>query len=188
MSDIEYKGYIFKVTHVQDDTSMAPWEASDGHGPVREVYAPNGLRDANIKRPGERVLFRSRGHYLLYDWKAAAEQARKDGWSTEPHEDPHPLQRALQADFDYLKGWCDEVWTYIGVTVTLEDDPTFTDSLWGVESGGTYKDEVARELADEVLSLYLAKLALEKNEAAEVEYWASRDVVTGVPCIQAEYA
>ena len=65
---------------------------------------------------------------------------------------------AAMSDFKRLDAWCRDVWCYVGVVVTLCDengDPVdgMDASLWGIESdAGDYLDEVARELAEEIIA------------------------------------
>jgi hypothetical protein len=61
---------------------------------------------------------------------------------------------AAMADFKRLKAWCDDHWHYVGVIVACTDLPGEPfESLWGFESdAGDDLQEVARELADEIIS------------------------------------
>ena len=94
--------------------------------------------------------------------------------------DPEPSEiqeAAVQADFDYLKSWCDDEWRYVGLLVTLvKPDGTLDESpegiIWGVPGNDlehirTVAFQIASELASEFSS-----------ELSEVAYWQSRDVVT----------
>lgn len=60
------------------------------------------------------------------------------------------------ADYDRLRRWCDDQWHYVGVIVeSLDEDGEVIDSasLWGIEDDAEdYLDEVARELAKEMLA------------------------------------
>lgn len=146
-------GRRFRV-HIHSDTDMdPPWEAHDGHGPVRETR-----RDYNrhtSKRPGERILHENRHTVWLYDWQAACKLARKDGWNAEPFDAPNRIERAVLADFNRLRGWLNEDWWWVGIQVVMIDadgDEIDSASLWGIESDfGDYGREVADELADELL-------------------------------------
>lgn len=71
------------IARVYFDSDMgAPWEESDGHGPVSE------RRDPETKRPGERPLGESdrQGYVRLYDWQEAIAMAKRDGWGWLPGE------------------------------------------------------------------------------------------------------
>ncbi len=65
---------------------------------------------------------------------------------------------AAMSDFNRLDRWARGLWEYVGVIVTLCDEDGepidgMTASLWGIESDADdYLDEVARELADEIIS------------------------------------
>jgi hypothetical protein len=146
----ERGGVTFRVRLGNDDVQDAPWDRSDGHGPVRRI------RSRDHKAPGERILAENRGYCWVYDWQAACKMARKDGWNAAPFDAPHRIERAVQADFDYLRRWLTDDWCYIGVVVERLDDEgsAVADSaLWGIESDAhDYISEVANELADELLA------------------------------------
>lgn len=173
---IEVSGLTFRVNFEYD--AGRPWENSDGHGPVRE--ASHGYDGHIIKRPGERVLYAGgRNEYSwVYDWQEACKLARKDGWNAEPYDAPGRIERAVQADFDYLRQWCTEQWQYVCVVVThicKDDDGDYvegeTDSLCGVESYKDYHQTVALELVQGLADGIL-------KERDSVQKWNERDVAT----------
>jgi hypothetical protein len=144
----DFPGMRFRVHIEPDSDADSPWTSEDGHGPMRFV------RDRDDKRPGERVMTSHSNAYWLYDWQAACKLARKDGWNTEPYDAPDRITRAVQADFDRMKGWINDDWWYIGVCVEVidEDDEPLTQkyehALWRIESDNPdYHKEVALELA-----------------------------------------
>lgn len=192
----EVQGLTFRFNTEADTDTGAPWEEYDGHGPVRE--GDTDWYTGQVKKtPGERVLHRGgRNEYTrVYDWSEAMKMALKDGWGLCAEKRPanwdtltkgQKAELAVQSDFDFLQGWCDDSWRYVGVIVTLmvEDEDgdlveysgplsgTFHDSLWGVEDNdSSYVESVAVELAEGIASAYLA-------EQAEAQSWAERDVVT----------
>jgi hypothetical protein len=185
----EAPGRRFRVHVVDDDTNEAPWERHDGHGPVRHVYSYHSRPE---KRPGERVMHSNRGDHWLYDWQAACKLAREDGWNAKPYDAPGQIERAVQADFDYLRRWLSDDWRYIGVCVELLDDEgepvteRYDYALWGIESDADdYIGEVAKELAGECANAegittkqrraaWLSAL----HELRESRHWAARDVLT----------
>lgn len=57
MDTIELRGFTFRVDIRPDDSTGAPWDEHDGHGPVRY---DRGVSAATEKRPGDRVLFHDR--------------------------------------------------------------------------------------------------------------------------------
>ena len=136
-----------------DDTCDAPWDRSEGHGPVSDWTS-------RTKRPGEVVLASDRSRHRFYDMQEAVATARRDGWGFKGDNGLKPGEkaaRAAQKDFEFLYGWCNDQWSYVGVVVELmheDDDGELvgtgrTDSLWGVESvAEDYLVEVARECAD----------------------------------------
>lgn len=155
----ERGGRRFQLEKVYDEDHGAPWTESDGHGPVREVRAFYGLKHADVKRAGERVMHHDRGQYWLYDWAEAIRIAKRDGWDAKPYGEGtkgERAARAAQADFDYMRRWLSDQWHWMGVRVTLLDgdgEPTGDDeSLWGIESDcDSYQMEVANQLADLML-------------------------------------
>jgi len=203
-----HNGNRFSFELVADDTCDAPWEREDGHGPVSDWTS----RD---KAPGELVLNKDRSSKRFYDFQAACELARKDGWGFLPgklvtkqnsggkfaawvgtedgsraefatfghddinaairevyalHKATFPSARAYAAaaamrDFERLKDWCDDQWSYVGVVCHMIDDEgdkieDLNASLWGIESDcDDYHQEVARELADDIASQFESRLS-----------------------------
>ena len=146
----EHEGKRFRVYHEHDTDSGPPWENSDGHGPVRSSHGAD-------KRACERLLAKNQHTHWYYNWQDACKQARKDGWNAPPYDAPNRIERAVQADFDFLRGWLTDDWHYVGVCVAMvnDDDEDITEkyenALWGIESNaGEYLDEVAHELAGQV--------------------------------------
>jgi hypothetical protein len=169
----EHDGYHFRFKLEEDVDMGAPWEEHDGHGPVRTVQYLSGRQID--KKPGERVLWEngSRHNVYLYDWQGAIALAKKDGWGVPAglRENLTPgriAELAVQADFDRLRGYLNEHWSWVGVVVQMLDDEgdvVETNSLWGIESDSPeYHDQVARELAsDLVVPLLLAAQKLEEE-------------------------
>lgn len=144
---IERDGVIYTVSIEGDDDSGTPWDNECGHGPVSDWTD----RD---KLPGELVLHSDGGWYRYYDYAEACRIARSDGWgiSADPQRDGETTRayraRAAMADYDRLRQWCNDVWSYVGIIVTADDGRSA--SLWGIESdAGEYLVEVANELIDE---------------------------------------
>lgn len=201
----ERGGILFRVNIEDDDTCSPPWEMSDGHGPVSDWTT----RD---KRPGEWVLNSDRGSKRYYDAAEANRIAKRDQWGIGPEAEAQLARKlgraptagetraaAVLSDYEFLRRWCNDQWSYVGVIVTPiprdeenpQDVPTeYASALWGIESDAyEYIAEVAHELADEVISQRRATWrrvladAREAKRAALVEkaareYWASRDVMT----------
>lgn len=166
-ADLELDGHKFSVEIVADDDTTPPWDREDGHGPVSEWKRHAfGQGTKPPKRPGEMILCWDRGSYLTYDFAAAVRIAKRDGWDVPPYGGTHgqKAHRAAMADFDRLRRWCADQWSYVGVVVHLLDDEGDemgeSESLWGIESDADdYLDEVARELADEILHRLAQSLA-----------------------------
>lgn len=143
METIEMHGLTFKVEHHPDYDAGAPWENVDILGEVDD-----GRRS---KRPGERVINDREGRYgwrRFYDFAGAVAKARAEGMSG-----PDAAE-AAEREFNWIKAWCEDRWSYIGVEVTLLDAEgnatDYSDSLWGVEDDGGYAATVANDLALEI--------------------------------------
>lgn len=147
MNAITIDGREYRVEIEQDEVADAPWEASDVHGAVRRSNRRH-VEGESDKRPGERPLNSPGRHeyQFYYDWQAACRTARADGWNAAPYDAPNRVQRAVRADFDYLRGYLAGDWCYVSVTVT-DDETGESDSVCGVEGIGGFAQEVAQELA-----------------------------------------
>lgn len=158
-----HRGVNFKVEHAHDDSHEAPWISDDGRGVVLDY-----LTDEQAENDGAMELYReldSQGRYH-FDQRATLDKARAEGWGLAPQDlqrlgirlghDPTPEEitaEAVEAEYRYLRGWAQDDWSYIGVVVTIPDFGGLRASLWGIESNaGVYLDEVARELADQILN------------------------------------
>lgn len=147
----EYKGLKFQIEFEPESGANAPWDWSDGHGPVSE------WRRLNTKRPGERVLCEDRGMARFYDFREALEIA-KTRWGVGSSEGKTQEQRAVEVvekDFEYLRGWCNNKWQYVSVFVTLldenEQETSYEKSLGMIESNQyDYLTETAYNLADDI--------------------------------------
>ena len=164
-STFEVNGVQFRV-NFEHDSDRSPLDC-DGHGPVRQSNYCH-IDGKSDKKPGERPLNQAgRNEYqFYYDWTAACKAAKKDGWNCEPFDAPNRVERAVKADFDYLRGFYCNDWNYVGVIVSrLDDDGEETGeqtSLWGVETHKNYHCDVALEIAGELLGE-------SESKAAEVE-------------------
>jgi len=144
---VEHRGYSIKVCYHVDDDSTPPWKQSDGHGPVSDWTS------IEAKQPGERVLSKDHGSYRFYHWQEAMATAKKDGWGLTDEAKVKLAKRlgkpvtalrpgeitaeAVQMDFDYLQGWCNDEWHWAGYTteITTPEGETFDgDSCWGYSS------------------------------------------------------
>jgi len=150
---IERHGKRYRV-NTESDHLGEPWKEHDGHGPVSEWTR-------RAKRPGERVLCEDRGSKRYYDAEEATKIAKRDGWDGPPYGGTarQKAHRAVQADYDRLRRWCNGDWCWVGVVVTEictcdkgHEHDGESASLWGIESdaGGDYLEQVANELIDEL--------------------------------------
>lgn len=147
---ITHHSRTYTITIEPDQDHGAPWEECDGHGPVSDWTT----RD---KRPGELILTHDRHSKRYYDLEAATAIALRDGWNTARPPAPagetkrQQAARAARADYAWLRAWCRDEWSYVGVVVAWQEDPHRSASLWGVESNEpAYIETVARELAEEL--------------------------------------
>ena len=143
----------YTVAIESDYDQTAPWDIEDGHGPVTDWTR-------NSKAPGEMVLSEDRGSKRYYDFAEACRIAKRDGWSTAAIEArkangervtaKEQASAAATADYERLRGWCNDDWQYVAVIVTDDESGEFA-SLGGIESDcGDYLAEVAQELAEEL--------------------------------------
>lgn len=149
------KEFTFKVEFKSDYSCGAPWDNSDCHGDVSDWTS----RD---KLPGELVLSRDGRQRRYYDYAGAVKRARADGWGCKECDGSETkgerAAKSAMVDFEFLRGWCNDEWAYVGVIVTLLDnDGEETDvsvSLWCVETLDDYHETIAVELADEIADAY----------------------------------
>ncbi|MBA0274424.1 hypothetical protein JY452_05470 [Stenotrophomonas maltophilia] len=147
MDTIELHGLTFKVEHIPDPDAGAPWENNDTLGTVSGWECRDHYRGG--KRPGERILNKGDRHrYRFYDYAGAVAKGRREGM-TGPE-----AAEAADREFEWLRAWCEDRWSYIGVQVTLLDaegnDTEHSDALWGVDDDGDYAKTVANDLALEI--------------------------------------
>lgn len=153
---------VFRFRTEYDETMGPPWEEHDGHGIISGWTT-------RAKTPGERVLVEDRGSRRYYDIEATMKIALRDGWDAPPYKTGTKRQtaaRAVEADYQFCAGWANDRWHWIGVIVTREDTGEER-SLWGIEDdAGSYLDEVAHDLAEELLR--------EDRDAERADYEATK--------------
>lgn len=174
------KGYTARIQIRMDECSDAPWENTDGHGPVSDW-------ERRDKRPGELILNEDRCSKRFYDFAEAVKIARRDGWDTKPYNTGTPgerAHRAATADYEFLRKWCAGDWHYIGVIVTVSRHgaEVAQDSLWGIEDCGDYWRETAAEMVNDAIEADTGArkvaAAHKGHETRERHYWECRDVCT----------
>jgi hypothetical protein len=153
---VTVRGYHFGIRY-EPDPDPRPWD-DDGHGPVSD------WRPLESKRPGERVIVQDGRSARFYDVAAAQALALREGWNAPPYEVPgetarQRAARAVDRDFQLMRGWCRDDWQYTGVIVTWIDSdgapraPDTSESLWGVDNvDPAYPSEVASELIAECIA------------------------------------
>lgn len=168
---MELPGGLYLIAESEHDGDCeAPWEACEGHGEVSE-WTSRG------KLPGERILCSDRSSHRFYDYAAAIKTAIADGWDAAPYKTGtkgETAARAVEADFAFLKAWCDDRWSYQFVSVKLFDEDEnelSSDGCGGVESFKDYNAEHAAIEAAELIRAFVK----EQSEAAQ---WAARDSIT----------
>lgn len=177
-TELQHRGLVFLVRHERDDHHGEPWKESDGHGRVTDWEPLDAGLDPQRYRP--LVERHSIGRY--YDWEESLKIATRDKWGLSEVErdklaerlhcvrptDAEITERAVQLDYEFLRGWCQDDWWYIAVVVQLQGT-TIDRSLWGIESNaGEYLQEVARELADQIIEDGPTELQGQIDARAEV--------------------
>ena len=168
----------YTVEFVHDVDAGAPWENCEGHGTVRKSRNVH-IEGRSDKKPGERPLNcpgRNECQYY-YDWQEAMQLAKRDGWNTTSCDAPNRVRRAVQTDFDYLRGWINNDWFYVGVLVK-DDQGNTLGSLWGVETLSDYHLKVAKELVSQCIEDKRVAWRCALKEARAKRYWECRDVET----------
>ncbi len=161
----EHKGHLVTVAWERDEFMGEPWKESDGHGVVCEYTTRE-------KRPGERILCEDRQFRRYYDVEATMAIALRDGWDAKPYGQGTPGEtaaRAVEADFQYLAGWCRDEWEWKFRVVKI--DGKIHESLGGLD--GT--DETIQEYTEEAFQEAFAYIDRETAEAFDA---ACRDVAT----------
>ncbi len=147
----EHKGRETLIEPYYDNDMGPPWKEHDGHGPVRE-------RTKDEKRPWERLI----GTTHAYDWRAAMKMARDERWGFGIDDfmalmcklrrvptKKQLVEHAVQRDFDYLKGWCDDDWHWVCIKV-IDVKTGVSEYLGGIESSNEdYILSCAHDLAEE---------------------------------------
>lgn len=162
-STVERDGFTLTARIYADDDTDAPWERQDGHGEVTG-WTTRGYFE------GERVLSRDGAHARYYDFAGAVETAKRDGWGAEGGQREGETAeeyatRAAESDFEWLRAWCNDEWSYVGVAVTVSRADVqltgeYEHARWGIDSTSPdYIAETAEELAAEALDAARAKLA-----------------------------
>lgn len=159
----EVDGFTVTARIHADDDSTPPWDREDGHGPVSGWTSREATK-------GERVLNQDRGQFRYYDFDQAKRTALKEGWGGEGVKG-NPNQRAVLAaelDFEFIRTWCKDDWSYVGVAVTVSRcDVELTDeydhAVWGTEMNcpgfdSAHLTELANEIMPEALVAARSKL------------------------------
>lgn len=169
-TDAEGRKFLVEITY--DICTGPPEEEHDGHGVVCELdFAPDDegaledyldyyYEEGSSRRMEEEARFAmmeritNNGHRYtsekFYDVWATLEVARKEGWGSVPPDAPDAAEQLLEvvrADMEYLRGWYQNDWCWVVVTVTPYDseldqygDPVlledYEQAIGGVEYAG----------------------------------------------------
>lgn len=178
--ELSASGYSSRVKFDYDQCSDSPWENDDGSGIVSDWTTRS-------KAPGELLLSEDRGSKRFYDFAGTMVIAKRDGWDAEPYKTGtkgEQAHRAVMANYEFIRQWCNDQWHYYFVTVELMHKGVVVaeQSCGGIES---YKDYWREFAADEINGMVDAHkreradaVRAARKETAEREYWACRDVVT----------
>lgn len=133
-------GLTFRIEVIHDADAGYPWDNMECLGDVSDWTSRS-------KAPGERVLNEGRFQKRFYDFAGAVAKARREGATG-----PQAVEQA-DAEFDYLRRWCNDDWHYVGLTLTVLDgdggDTEHTESLWGIDGDGDLSTHIG-DLADEL--------------------------------------
>lgn len=163
----EHKGHSVTVAWERDEFMSEPWKECDGHGVVSEWTQREPDEEAD-----ERTLCQDRYSRRYYNVSESMVVALRDGWDAPPYGEGTPVQqaaRAVEADFDYLHGWCNDEWEWKFRVVTI--DGKHHDSLGGID--GT--DETIKEYTEDAFKEAFAYIDQETAEAFDA---ACRDIAT----------
>jgi hypothetical protein len=159
LPDLVHKGITFKVETMRDEGHEAPWEDDDGRGVVTDwLNIDADTADAaKLRQLGHEERD---GSARYFDVAATRAKAKAEGWGLSDEDraklpkhatKAQILDAIVEGEYRFLNGWCSNEWEYIGVIVTLPGTGIDA-SLWGIESNsGDYLQEVARDLADQII-------------------------------------
>ena len=156
-------GRSIKLEYPYDTDHEEPWNDGDCRGIVSEWTRRE-------KRPGERILITDGYSRRYFNIEATMKEAR----TTWGFTDREQAAKAVEWEFQHLRRWCQNLWSYIGVCVTLldaEGKEISSESVWGFESEGDDYAEEAASFANDLIEAH-------DKELAESAYWAEREVMT----------
>ena len=154
----QHAGHTIRVEWHYDQDTGAPWDEEYGHSHVSSWTK----RD---KRPGELVLNSDRGSYRFYDYAEAIKIAKRDAWDAKPYNTGtkgQRAERAVRADFELLRRWCNNEWHWCGYVCEI-DGTDYSESLWGINSDS--QCEFEKEAIAQAKS-WLDRELTESNRAA----------------------
>lgn len=182
--EFTHHGHKFIARLYYDEDHGAPWDESDGHGPVSDwVSGRYHFTGHAPKRPGQRPIGDSdHGARRFYDWQEATAIAKRDGWGLAPDDlaalekrlgrkptRKQIIREAVQRDYDYLDRWARDLWHWCGVSVAPMQ-PSYDRLREAVEAAIDVEiDDDARDTLDSVIC-DLQRALDEDDEYAPEDY------------------
>lgn len=147
LSDIQFRslitdgtitidGFDISLSVSPDTISREPWRECDGHGVIVEMVHQNQV-------PANAVILQNaiseNGLVTYYDIDKTREIAKRDEWGVPNSSGMSPEQiteQAIQNDLKRIRGWFNDEWSYVMLTVivSFDDDVYDTESYCGIES------------------------------------------------------
>lgn len=118
-------GLKYRAKFYADSDRESPDKEHDCHGVTHEtrrsveaILEADGLSDdARMRLPLFRELYSERGSYTYYDVIGSINRAVSE-WGCKPED----AQAAVDQDFEYLRGWYQNEWHWMYVTLTKLDE------------------------------------------------------------------
>lgn len=164
MKTFELGGFKFRCRVETDPYPELPWQKYDGCGIVKQTE-PSERRAP--KRAGV-IRLHGFGVYWDYDWAATVKKAKAEGWGL-TDEDKAKLaaklgreptakqvrEEAVRRDFERTKGFLQERWHYVDVSVQRLNDMGHCSGVWSYRGSFESDDlegieEAYKELAEQI--------------------------------------
>lgn len=150
-----HNGREFEIERIADNDHGAPWDNDEWYKGLVSDWKSD-------KRPGERCLNKDGKSYRFFDWQGAIERGKKEDnvggidtfmrLTAQLRRVPtrkQCIEAQAQWMFDFLRGWCNDDWFYIGIVVR-DVETGVEESCWGIESNcEDYIQEIISDLCEE---------------------------------------
>lgn len=174
---VDRNGITVRIEYFYDDTYRPePWKEYDVN-----IYAKGRACYARDNKNPSEIYLKTNGDTIwAYDIREAHKKALTEKWCTgcdwaNGLTKRQIAARAVAENVEFWRDWLNDGWFYAGVVCTVLDEygeeTDTTESCWGFETFNDYHETAGREMAEGLINRVL-------KERANVEYWASRDVVT----------